>query len=62
MLQQARRQEVNLAANRLAKEASDELVAVHHSVNIRRGNFLASANKDRVVVYRSDQKILEVVK
>lgn len=62
LLQQAKRQEINLAANRLAKEASDELVAVHHSVNIRRGNFLASANRNRVVVYRSDQKILEVVK
>lgn len=60
--QQLRRQETELAASRLGKESADELLVSHHRVHKRRGNLVAEASLDRIIVYSSGQRIVEVTR
>ncbi|MBB1062634.1 type II secretion system protein [Limosilactobacillus fastidiosus] len=60
LIQQSKRQQVNLVASRMAKEATDELVATNRPVFIKQNEFSAVASRKGVNVYRYRQPIFEV--
>lgn len=62
LMQRARQQQVNLAAWRIAKEATDELAVTQQSVHARRSKFNAIASRKRVIVYYGNQMVLEVAR
>lgn len=62
LIQQRKRQQVDLVASRIAKEATDELVATNRPVFIRQNKFSAVASRKDVKVYRYRQLIFEVTR
>ena len=59
LVHQTKQQYINLAAHRIAKEATDELVATQRPVYLRRDELNAIASEKKVVVSLDDQIILE---
>lgn len=62
LVYQSKKQCINLAAYRIAKEATDELITTHRPAYIRRDELSAVASEKKVIVSHGDQTILEVRK
>lgn len=62
LVRQIKQQYINLAAHRIAKKATDELVTTQRPVCLRRNELSAIASEEKVVVSLGDQIILEVRK
>ncbi len=62
LVRQSKKQCIDLAAYRIAKEATDELITTHQPVYIRRDKLSAVASEEKVIVSLGGQTILEVGK